>query len=230
MSWFDQRPDDAMMGSFEAVGAEHVATVEPAQFREAMSQLGAAVHVVTTAGPGGHGGLHRDGGVLGVGSARRPAGLPQPPQPGRADPRMTTACCASTRCAPGTDAIADVFAGRTKVPMAERFNTGSWSELSHRRAGARRRGGGVRLPRDRDQGGRDPQRRCSRASSRCGSASRARRSSITSAPTSRSERRETKPPRVPQRFRRISRGGTSARSSATSGVPGVSVGAGAPRE
>src|SRR2546423_5670332 len=57
MSWFDQRPDDAMMGSFEAVGAEHIATVEPVQFREAMSQLGAAVHVVTTAGPAGRGGV-----------------------------------------------------------------------------------------------------------------------------------------------------------------------------
>ena len=57
MSWFDQRPDDAMMGSFEAVGHEHIATVEPAQFREAMSQLGAAVHVVTTAGPAGRAGF-----------------------------------------------------------------------------------------------------------------------------------------------------------------------------
>ena len=57
MSWFDQRPDDAMMGSFEAVGAEHIATVAPAQFREAMSQLGAAVHVVTTAGPAGPAGF-----------------------------------------------------------------------------------------------------------------------------------------------------------------------------
>src|SRR2546423_13238591 len=57
MSWFDQRPDDAMMGSFEAVGAEHIATVEPVQFREAMSQLGAAVHVVTTAGPAGTAGF-----------------------------------------------------------------------------------------------------------------------------------------------------------------------------
>ena len=37
MSWIDQRPDDAMMGSFEAVGAEHIATVEAAQFREAMT-------------------------------------------------------------------------------------------------------------------------------------------------------------------------------------------------
>src|SRR2546421_12879491 len=57
MSWFDQRPDDAMMGSFEAVGAEHIATVESAQFREAMAQLGAAVHVVTTAGPAGRAGF-----------------------------------------------------------------------------------------------------------------------------------------------------------------------------
>jgi len=30
----------------------------------------------------------------------------------------------------GTDAIADVFAGRTRVTMAERFNIGSWGELS----------------------------------------------------------------------------------------------------
>src|SRR6188768_2480722 len=57
MSWFDQRPDDAMMGSFEAVGHEHIHTVESAQFREAMSQLGAAVHVVTTAGLAGTAGF-----------------------------------------------------------------------------------------------------------------------------------------------------------------------------
>ena len=57
MSWFDQRPDDAMMGSFEAVGQEHIATVDAAQFREAMSRLGAAVHVVTTAGPAGRAGV-----------------------------------------------------------------------------------------------------------------------------------------------------------------------------
>src|SRR5262249_62031552 len=39
-----------------AVGPEPVRTVEPAVFREAMSRLGAAVHVVTTAGPGGKAG------------------------------------------------------------------------------------------------------------------------------------------------------------------------------
>ena len=42
-----------MMGSFEAVGPDHIHTVDQAQFREAMSRLGAAVHVVTTAGPAG---------------------------------------------------------------------------------------------------------------------------------------------------------------------------------
>src|SRR3979409_765350 len=53
MSWIDQRPDDAMDGAFTAVGPESVRTCDQAQFREAMSRLGAAVHVVTTAGPGG---------------------------------------------------------------------------------------------------------------------------------------------------------------------------------
>src|SRR2546430_14984186 len=53
MSWIDQRPDDAMDGAFTALGPEPVRTVEPAVFRAAMSRLGAAVHVITTAGPGG---------------------------------------------------------------------------------------------------------------------------------------------------------------------------------
>src|ERR687892_1707310 len=53
MSWIDQRPDDAMDGAFTAVGPEPVQTVEATAFREAMSRLGAAVHVITTAGPGG---------------------------------------------------------------------------------------------------------------------------------------------------------------------------------
>src|SRR5215218_10270495 len=53
MSWIDQRPDDAMDGAFTVVGPESVRTVEAAPFREAMSRLGAAVHVITTAGPAG---------------------------------------------------------------------------------------------------------------------------------------------------------------------------------
>src|SRR5437588_11418371 len=56
MSWFDQRPDDAMDGAFTVVGPAAVRTVEAEAFREAMSRLGAAVHVITTAGPGGKAG------------------------------------------------------------------------------------------------------------------------------------------------------------------------------
>ena len=57
MSWIDQRPDDAMDGAFTAVGPDPIASIEPAAFREAMSRLGAAVHVVTTAGPAGKSGF-----------------------------------------------------------------------------------------------------------------------------------------------------------------------------
>src|SRR5215471_8499299 len=54
MNWTDdQRPDDAMAGAFEAIGPEPVVTVGAAAFRDAMCRLGAAVHVVTSAGPGG---------------------------------------------------------------------------------------------------------------------------------------------------------------------------------
>src|SRR5205809_6845955 len=56
MSWIDQRPDDAMDGAFTVVGPEEVRTCEAALFREGMSRLGAAVHVITTAGPGGKAG------------------------------------------------------------------------------------------------------------------------------------------------------------------------------
>ncbi len=72
MSWIDQRPDDAMDGAFTVVGPEPVRTVEPVAFREAMSRLGAAVHVITTAGP-----------------AARPA----PPRPRSARSRMRRRRC-----------------------------------------------------------------------------------------------------------------------------------------
>jgi flavin reductase (DIM6/NTAB) family NADH-FMN oxidoreductase RutF len=129
MSWFDQRPDDAMMGSFEAVGAEHIATVEAAQFREAMSQLGAAVHVVTTAGAAGTAGFTATA-VCSV--SDKPATLLVCiNRRSQATPilEVNRVLCVNTLRA-GTDAIADVFAGRTGCTMAERFNSGTWGELS----------------------------------------------------------------------------------------------------
>ena len=129
MSWFDQRPDDAMMGSFEAVGAEHIQTVEPAQFREAMSQLGAAVHVVTTAGSAGTAGF----------TATAVSSVSDQPatllvclnRRSQVTPILDTnrVLCVNTLRA-GADTIADVFAGRTGVPMAQRFDSGTWTSLS----------------------------------------------------------------------------------------------------
>src|SRR3977135_188429 len=58
ISLIDQRPDHAVAGAFEAVGPDPIAPVDPHLFREAMSRLGAAVHVVTTAGPAGKTGFN----------------------------------------------------------------------------------------------------------------------------------------------------------------------------
>jgi flavin reductase len=129
MSWIDQRPDDAMMGSFEAVGHEHIMTVDQAQFREAMSRLGAAVHVVTTAGPGGTGGVTATA-VVSV--SDQPATLlvclNRRSQVAPLIDANRVLCVNTLRA--GADTIADVFAGRTKCSMAERFDSGTWSEQS----------------------------------------------------------------------------------------------------
>ena len=129
MSWLDQRPDDAMMGSFEAYAPEHIATVEAGQFREAMSQLGAAVHVVTTGGPAGLGGVTATA-VVSV--SDQPATLlvclNRRSQIAPILGENQVLCVNTLRA--GADTIADVFAGRTKCTMAERFDSGTWTELS----------------------------------------------------------------------------------------------------
>lgn len=129
MSWIDQRPDDAMMGSFEAIGPEPVATIEPAQFRDAMSRLGAAVHVVTTAGPAGTAGF----------TATAVASVSDQPatllvclnRRSQVTPILqeNRVLCVNTLRA-GADPTADLFAGRTGVPMAERFATIAWNTLA----------------------------------------------------------------------------------------------------
>ena len=128
-SWIDdQRPDDAMAGAFEAIGPEPVFTVEATVFRDAMCRLGAAVHVVTTAGPGGKTGFTATA-VCSVSDAppmllvclnRRSQGGPIL--------RENKVFCVNTLGAE-CEAVADVFAGRTGAVMAERFATGVWSTL-----------------------------------------------------------------------------------------------------
>ena len=128
MSWLDQRPDDAMDGAFTAVGPEPLQTVEAAQFRDAMSRLGAAVHVITTAGPGGKAGATATA-ACSVTDAP-PTLLMCLNRGSQTNPVVVEngVFCVNTLCATEAE-IADLFAGRTGVMGSDRFNTGEWTTL-----------------------------------------------------------------------------------------------------
>src|ERR1700674_3326474 len=125
MSWIDQRPDDAMDGAFTAVGPELVHTVDPVLFREAMSRLGAAVHVITTSGPGGKAGATATA-VSSV-SGAPPTPLMWPNRRSQTNPSVVEngVFCVNTLGA-GEAEIADLFAGRTGVTGSDRFAAGQW--------------------------------------------------------------------------------------------------------
>jgi flavin reductase len=129
MSWIDQRPDDAMDGAFAAVGPEPVRTVEAAVFREAMSRLGAAVHVITTAGPGGKAGATATA-VCSVSDAP-PTLLVCLNRRSQTNPAVVEngVFCVNTLGEGGAE-VADVFAGRTGVTGSDRFAAGEWTVLS----------------------------------------------------------------------------------------------------
>jgi flavin reductase len=129
MSWIDQRPDDAMDGAFTAVGPEVVRTVEPAAFREAMSRLGAAVHVITSAGPGGKAGTTATA-VCSV-SDVPPMLLMCLNRRSQTNPVVVEngVFCVNTLGDTGAE-IADTFAGRTGLVGSERFASGQWITLS----------------------------------------------------------------------------------------------------
>src|SRR5580765_5640068 len=129
MSWIDQRPDDAMDGAFTAVGPDPVRTVEAVQFRDAMCRLGAAVHVITTAGPGGKTGATATA-VCSVSDAP-PTLLMCLNQRSQTNPIVVEngVFCVNTLGDGGAE-IADVFAGRTGLQGADRFATGEWIVLT----------------------------------------------------------------------------------------------------
>src|SRR5580692_6258221 len=130
MSWTDdQRPDDAMAGAFEAIGPEPVVTVAAPIFRDAMSRLGAAVHVVTTAGPGGKTGFTATA-VCSVSDAP-PTLLVCLNRRNHTGPilRQNQVFCVNTLGAE-CEAVADIFAGRTGAVLENRFGTGAWSTLT----------------------------------------------------------------------------------------------------
>ncbi len=118
-----------MDGAFTVVGPEPVHTCEPRFFREAMSRLGAAVHVVTTAGPGGKTGATATA-VCSVSDAP-PTLLMCLNRRSQTNPVVVEngVFCVNTL---GADeaAIADIFAGRTGVQGSDRFNSGEWTVLS----------------------------------------------------------------------------------------------------
>src|SRR5580692_7029611 len=129
MSWIDQRPDDAMDGAFTAVApSPPVASVDPAAFRDAMARLGAAVHVVTSAGPGGKTGFTATAvcsvsdqpATLLVCLNRRAKSAPLLAQNG--------VFCINTLGA-DEEKLADLFAGRSGVHLEERFSVGEWMRL-----------------------------------------------------------------------------------------------------
>ena len=129
MSWIDdQRPDDAMAGAFEAIGPEPVATVPVPMFRDAMSRLGAAVHVVTTAGPGGKTGFTATA-VCSVSDAP-PTLLVCLNRRNHSGPilRDNQVFCVNTLGAE-CETLADIFAGRTGAVREARFDNGAWTTL-----------------------------------------------------------------------------------------------------
>jgi flavin reductase len=129
MSWIDQRPDDAMDGAFTVVGPEPVRTVEPGAFREAMSRLGAAVHVITTAGPAGKTGATATA-ACSVSDAP-PTLLMCLNRRSQTNPIVLEngVFCVNALGAAEAE-IADLFAGRTGVMGSERFNKGEWTTLT----------------------------------------------------------------------------------------------------
>jgi flavin reductase len=129
MSWIDQRPDDAMDGAFTAVGPEPVRTVEAAAFRDAMCRLGAAVHVITTAGPAGKTGATATA-ACSVSDAP-PTLLMCLNRKSQTNPVVLEngVFCINTLAADEAE-IADLFAGRTGVMGTDRFGKGEWTTLS----------------------------------------------------------------------------------------------------
>ena len=104
-------------------------TVDPMAFREAMSRLGAAVHVITTAGPGGKTGATATA-VCSVSDAP-PMLLMCLNRRSQTNPAVVEngVFCVNTPGDGGAE-IADIFAGRTGVSGSDRFASGDWTVLT----------------------------------------------------------------------------------------------------
>ena len=99
-----------------------------AAFRDAMSRVLAAVHIVTTNGPGGKAGITASA-VVSV-SDDPPTMLFCINKNGRSAERFLGNGCYSVNTLASSDQwLADHFAGRSRMRPAERFRHGTWSTL-----------------------------------------------------------------------------------------------------
>jgi hypothetical protein len=147
MSWIDNSP-------LTIWGAEPFERpiADPGLFREAMSRLGAAVHIVTTQGKAGKAGFTATA-VASV-SDTPPTILVCLNRKSQITPvmRENKVFCVNT-LASHDEELANVFAGRKGHFMADRFEHGDWATLE---TGARQCDRGDRLPGAGDEVGRDP--------------------------------------------------------------------------
>ena len=104
-------------------------SVAPERFREAMSRVGSAVHIVTTGGPAG---------LAGVTASAVTSGTAEPPtilfclnKTSRAAPLLIEngVFCINT-LASAHQELSDIFAGRTEHTLEERFAAATWGKLA----------------------------------------------------------------------------------------------------
>jgi flavin reductase len=110
------------------IGAVPGRGLDPARFRDAMSRVAAAVHIVTTDGPAG---------LAGITATSVASITDEPPmmlfcinKTSSSAARMIEngVFCINT-LAPSHETLADIFAGRTGHYLGERFAGGEWTKL-----------------------------------------------------------------------------------------------------
>lgn len=111
------------------IGAVPGQGLDPARFRDAMSRVAAAVHIVTTDGPAG---------LAGITATSVASITDEPPMmlfcinktsPSAARIIENGVFCINTLAA-SHEALADIFAGRTGHYLDERFAAGEWTKLA----------------------------------------------------------------------------------------------------
>ncbi len=102
---------------------------DPAHFREAMSRVGASVHIVTTSGPAGLAGITA---TSATSVSLEPATMLfciKKTSPAAARMIKNAVFCINA-LSPAHRALAEVFAGRTGKHLEERFEGGDWRKLA----------------------------------------------------------------------------------------------------